>query len=116
MQHTRTLLTALLLAPLAALHAQQPTNSTAAEYAAWPADSGAKFLKASLDPASLKVLAMLQQKPPIKSAGAGGPKYDSGELSKLLLLKATTGPVSPAELQALEHHLLAYPLPRCNVG
>jgi hypothetical protein len=108
--------TVVLLSPLAALQAQQPANSTAAEYAALPADIGAKFLKASLSPASLKVLAMpTRQDPTKKYDGASGPKTDTPELSRLLVLKSTTGPVSREEIQALENYLLAYPLPRANI-
>lgn len=107
------LLIALLLAPL---HAQQPTYAPAAEFAALPADIGARFLKASLDPLSLKVLAMPTPQDPTKKYGAvGGPKNDASELSRPLMLKSTTGPVSREEIQALENYLLAFPLPRANI-
>ena len=116
MKHTLSLLIALLLAPLAPLHAQQPTDALVAEFAALPADIGAKFLRASLDTASLKVLAMpTPQDPTKKYTAAGGPKNDTADLSRLLLLKSTTGPVSREEIQALETYLLAYPLPRANI-
>ncbi len=81
-----------------------------------PADIGAKLLKAALDPLSLKVLALPTPPDPIKKYGAvGGPKNDVGELSRLLLLNSTTGPVSHEEIRALENYLFAYPLPRANI-
>ena len=110
------LLIALLLAPLAPLNAQQPADALVAEFAALPTDIGAKFLRASLGTASLKVLAMpTPQDPTQKYTAAGGPKNDTADLSRLLMLKATTGPVSREEIQALETYLLAYPLPRANI-
>lgn len=91
-------------------------NSNAGEFSALPADIGVKFLKASLTPASLKVLAMPTPKDPTQKYNlVGGPKNDSGELSHLLLLKSTTDPVSQEEIKALENYLFAYPLPRANI-
>lgn len=116
MKKTFAVLVALLVPPLALLDAQEPTDGPVAEFGALPANISAKFRNACLDPVSLKVLATPTPEDPTKKYGAlGGPKNDSGELSRLLVLKSTTGPVSHEEIRALENYLLAYPLPRANI-